>query len=120
MANANQLANVQTGALTVSNLAMDTAFEHMSVFSNPVSHSATRIDFRNLANDNKKYKIDTISVGKIKDIQPTQGKTENENGQFTAEYVIHGHRSLQTRHAGGSHSSSFDDENSKGNGKKCG
>ncbi|MBQ0067397.1 MAG: autotransporter outer membrane beta-barrel domain-containing protein, partial [Phascolarctobacterium sp.] len=111
MANANQLANVQTGALTVSNLAMDTAFEHMSVFSNPVSHSATRIDFRNLANDNKKYKIDTISVGKIKDIQPTQGKTENENEQFTAEYVVHGHRTLQTRHAGGGHSSSFDDEN---------
>ncbi|MBQ0066660.1 MAG: autotransporter outer membrane beta-barrel domain-containing protein, partial [Phascolarctobacterium sp.] len=96
MANVSQLANVQNGALTVSNLSMDSAFDHMSVFSRPVSYTSSgRVNLRNISTDSKNYNIDTIPIGKAKDIQPINGT--KENSQAGAEYTINRYNNRSTK-----------------------
>ncbi|MCQ2380736.1 MAG: autotransporter outer membrane beta-barrel domain-containing protein [Acidaminococcaceae bacterium] len=96
MANVSQLANVQNGALTVSNLSMDSAFDHMSVFSRPVSYTSSgRVNLRNISTDSKNYNIDTIPIGKAKDIQPINGT--KENSQASAEYTINRYNNRSTQ-----------------------
>ncbi|MBQ0067827.1 MAG: autotransporter outer membrane beta-barrel domain-containing protein, partial [Phascolarctobacterium sp.] len=80
-----QLANVQHGAYSIGNLAMDETFNHMSVQNRSLEYSGTpKYKLRNTAMDGDTYKMNTIPVGRVRDVLPsrTVGRVIAEDSKY--------------------------------------
>ena len=72
MTNMEQLANVQHGNYSLTNLAMDETFNHMSVRNRNLEYSSMpKYKLRNTAARRGNYRIDQIDVGRVDDVLPT-------------------------------------------------
>ncbi|MBQ0067862.1 MAG: hypothetical protein KBS60_06750 [Phascolarctobacterium sp.] len=74
MANMSQLANVQNGAYAVSNLTLNTTFEHMSVFQRSMTpySSTPKLYLRNTAMEPGNYEMRPVAVGRVSDVLPVR------------------------------------------------